>query len=172
MTKYSEQFKLEVVQQYVTGLAGYKSVANSHGLDFSMVKRWVSLYRLHGAAGLTKKSSHYDAQFRLSVLQHMWDKELSYRQVAAEFNIRSAASVGHWERCYHSGGIDALTPCSRGRPKKMPTPNDTKPSLPPDDADKTRDELVAEVNHLRMEVLRALVQSQQHPQTTTRKKRK
>lgn len=177
MTKYDERFKLEVVQQYLSGMAGYKVVAKRHGLAYSMVRKWVNLHRQHGAAGLAKKSSHYDADFRLSVLKRMWDGDLSYGQVAAEFNIRSAGSISQWERCYHCGGIDALIPRSRGKPNKMPTPDDTKPQLPPDGAERTRDELVAEVNHLRMEVaylkkLQALVQSQQQQRATARKKRK
>ena len=175
MTKYNEQFKLAVVQQYLSGTAGYKVLAKVHGLSYSMVKKWVDLHRQHGAAGLEKKSSHYDAKFRHAVLQHMWDGELSYGQVAAVFNIRSATSVSQWERCYHDGGIDALIPRSRGKPNKMPTAEDTKPQLPPDGAERTRDELVAEVNHLRMEVaylkkLQALVQSQQQQRVTARKK--
>lgn len=177
MTKYSEQFKLEVVQQYLSGTAGYKLVAELHGLSYSLLKKWVSLHRLHGVAGLAKKSSHYDAAFRLCVLQHMWDGELSYGQVAAVFNIRSPGSISQWERCYHSGGIDALIPRSRGKPNKMPSSHEPKPPLPPDGAERTRDELIAEVNHLRMEVaylkkLQALVQAQQQQRATARKKRK
>jgi transposase len=142
-----------------------------------MVRKWVSLHRQQGAAGLAKKFSHYDAEFRLSVLQHMWDGDLSYGQVAAVFNIRSSGCISQWERCYHSGGIDALIPRSRGKTNNMPTTEDTKPQLPPDGAERTRDELVAEVNHLRMEVaylkkLQALVQAQQQQRTTARKKRK
>lgn len=177
MTKYDDRFKLAVVQQYLSGTAGYSQVAKDHGLCYSILRKWVSLYRLHGSAGLAKKSSHYDAEFRLSVLQHMWDGELSYGQVAAVFNIRSPGSISQWERCYHSGGIDALIPRSRGKPNKMPPPQDIKPQLPPDGAERTRDELVAEVNHLRMEVaylkkLQALVQSQQQQRATARKKRR
>jgi transposase len=107
----------------------------------------------------------------------MWDDELSYGQVAALFNIRDAGCIGHWERCYHSGGPDALAPRKRGKPKKMPIPPDTKPESLPDATARTHDELVVEVNQLRMEVaylkkLRALVQAQKQPRTTTRKKRK
>lgn len=177
MTKYNEQFKCEVVEQYISGTKGYKLVAKLHGLSYSMLRKWVSLYRLHGAAGLAKKSSSYDAAFRLAVLQHRWNGALSYGRVAAVFNIRSPGSISDWERCYHSGGIDALIPRSRGKPSKMPLPQDIKPPLSPDGAQPTRDELVVEVNHLRMEVaylkkLQALVQSQQQQQATARKKRK
>ncbi len=177
MSKYNEQFKLAVVQEYLAGTAGYKLIANRHGLPRSTVSKWVGLHNLHGIAGLAKKFTHYNAEFRLSVLQHMWDCELSYNQVAVAFNIRSAGCIGQWERCYHSGGLDALAPRKRGKPKKMPIPPDTKPESLPDPTGRTHDELVAEVGQLRMEVaylkkLRALVQAQQQQKTATRKKRR
>lgn len=177
MAKYNEQFKLGIVQQYLSGTAGYKLVAQLHSIPYSTVRKWVNLHRAHGVEGLAKKFSHYSAEFRLSVLQRMWDDQLSYGQVAAVFNIRSAGCISHWERCYHSGGLDALAPRKRGKPKKMPIPQDTKPDSLPDAAARTHDELVVEVNQLRMEVaylkkLRALVQAQKQQRTTTRNKRK
>jgi transposase len=39
MTKYDEQFKVAVVQQYLAGTAGYKMLAKVHGLSYSMVKK-------------------------------------------------------------------------------------------------------------------------------------
>lgn len=177
MSKYNEQFKLSVVQRYLSGTSGYKTVSDLFGLPHSTVRKWVGFYRLHGAGGLSKKFAHYDAEFRLSVLQYMWDRELSYVQAATVFNIRSAGCIGQWERCYHSGGLDALAPRKRGKPKQMPTSQDTKPESLRDPAQSTHDELVVEVNQLRMEVaylkkLRALIQAQQQQRTTTRKKRK
>lgn len=178
MSKYSEQFKLTIVQQYLSGTAGSKQIAHEHNLPHSTVRRWVSLHRAHGTDGLAKKFSHYSAEFKLSVLQRMWDDDLSYGQVAATFNIRNPGCLSHWERCYHSGGLDALAPRKRGRPKKMPLlPNTEPPESLPDPAGRTHDELVAEVNHLRMEVaylkkLEALVQAQKQQRRTTRKKRK
>ncbi len=178
MAKYSEQFKLAVVQQYLAGTLGYKQVGDEHNLDHATVRRWVKLHEAHGADGLTKKFSHYSADFKLFVLQRMWDDDLSCLQVAAVFNIRNAGSISHWERCYHNGGLDALVPRKRGRPNKMPIspPTELSESLP-DPAERTHDELVAEVNHLRMEVaylkkLDALVRAQKQQRTTTRKKRK
>jgi transposase len=177
MSKYSAQFKLAVVEQYLAGALGFQSIGAQHGVPHSMVRKWVGLYRRHGTDGLRKKFTHYSAEFKLSVLQHMWDNELSYGETAAVFNIRHHAAVGVWERCYHEGGLDSLMPRSRGRPTKMPAAQDPDPSIPPDDAERTREQLVAEVNQLRMEVaylkkLRALVQSQQPQRAAARKKRK
>lgn len=178
MTKYDEQFRLKVVEQYLQGSSGFKAVGKMFGLNFKLVKRWVDRYQLHGLPGLSKKFSHYSAEFKLSVLQHMWGNELSRAKVSAQFDIRDPAAVGKWERCYHSGGLDALYPRVRGLPQKMP---DTEPpklqESPADDQHRTREQLVAEVNQLRMEVaylkkLRALVQAQQQSPTSVRKKRK
>jgi len=175
MSKYNEQFQLSVVQEYLAGTVGYTRLAKRHGLTDSTVKKWVGLYRIHGVAGLAKKFTHYSAEFRLSVLQHMWDCGLSHRQVAAVFNIRNAGCITQWVRCYQSDGLDALTPRNRGKPKKVPMPPD-KPESLADAEGRTHDELVAEVNQLRMEVaylkkLQALVQAQQQQRSTTPKKR-
>ena len=174
MSKYSEQFKLGIIQQYLSGSVGYKQIADKHNLHHSTVRLWIKLHAAHGIDGLAKKFSHYSAEFKLSVLQHMWAADLSCWQVAAVFNIRNRGIISHWERCYHSGGLEALIP----RKREMPLLPPTEPSESlPDSAECTHDELVAEVNQLRMEVaylkkLEALAQAQKRQSTTTRKKRK
>lgn len=174
MSKHDEHFKLKVVQEYLKGAAGSRALAKKYGCQMRSVEIWVSLYRAHGKKGLGKKYSSYSAEFKLSVLQHMWDNELSFGQTAAVFNIRNRAVVGVWERMYREGGFDGLTPRPRGRPKQMPAPT-IKPESSSDDEKRTRDELVAELNQLRMEnaylkKLQALVQARQ--QKTLPKKRK
>jgi transposase len=176
MTKYDEQFKHAAVKQYLSGHVACQEVARQNAIPPSVLRRWVNAFELHGSAALKKKFQHYDAQFRLSVLQHMWGNDLTYAQTAAVFDIRSQGCLALWERCYHSGGIDALMPRKRGKPKKMPESKPPELPLPTDDASRTRDELLAEVNYLRMEnaylkKLRALVQTQQQQRTTARKKR-
>jgi transposase len=82
--------------------------------------------------------------------------------------------VGQWDRSYHDGGLPALIPRTRGRPKKMPQNPNPKPP-PKDDQTRTREELLAEVEYLRMEnaylkKLDALIQAQKN--ATLRKPRK
>jgi len=177
MAKYSMQFKLDVIQQCLRGEAGAKTTARQYGIHHSMVEHWLSLYNVHGQAGLEKKFTHYPVERRLQVLEHMWANKLSYRKTAAVFNIRGGKCISLWERCYHSGGIDALKPRQRGKPKNMPTPQSPQPVTHVDDETRSREELLAEVNFLRMEnaylkKLKALVQQQQEQQTTVQKKHK
>jgi transposase len=154
MTKYSERFKLAVVQDYLSDSSdGYRAIARRHGLtSHAIVERWVAAYRLHGDVGLGKKSSKYTAEYKLSVLRYMWDNHLSINQTAADFDIRSYAMVGMWQRAYQAGGIEALAPKARGRRKPMTVPSKTKPNTAPDDDKRSREELLAEVNQLRMEL--------------------
>ncbi|WP_260690672.1 IS3 family transposase [Rhizobium leguminosarum] len=153
MSKYSLSFKQSVVEFYGDGERSYREVGLRFGLDHSMVRKWVASHAAHGVAGLCKKFSHYDAAFRLSVLERMWKDRLSRRQAAALFNIRNAGCLSVWERQYERGGIEALAPRRREKSRSMPEPPITDSGtdgLQSDEA-KSREELVAELAYLRME---------------------
>ncbi len=169
MSKYSEAFKRRVVEYFRDGERSYKAVAAEFGIDHSAVRKWIALHAAHGLAGLTKKFSHYDADFKLSVLRRMWDDRLSRRQTAAIFNLRNAGCLSDWERRYERGGIDALASRRKGRPRSMPEPPPKTPgsTVSQDDDAKSREELLAELNHLRMEnaYLKKLEALTKRPQT-------
>ena len=153
MSKYSTQFKLSVVQQYLTGEAGIKTITNQHGIEQAMFRRWVRSFRQHGESGLAPKYSHYNAAFKLSVLQYMWDNHHSLQETNAYFDLRSPTCLNQWSALYDAGGMAALEPAPKGR-KKSPMPiteNNTAP-LPVDDETRSREELIAEVKRLRLEV--------------------
>ena len=136
----------------MTGNIGFKTIGDLHGVGYSQVKRWVSLYQAHGKTGLTKKYTIYTPLQKLEVLQHMWVNELSYVQAAIRFNIRSANAIPTWERDFQSGGVSALASRPRGRPRKIPAPSPTEAQLPSKGDIRTREELIAEVKNLRMEI--------------------
>ncbi len=177
MGKYTVQVKLLAVQDYCSGNAGLRDVADRHDVDFSSLRQWIAAYQVHGAAALeAKKVQNYSTEFRLSVLKRMREEQLSYRQVAALFDIRKFNIIGEWERRYDEGGKNALSrqPNAPGSQKNMPKP--TSPAQPqsPDDESRTRDELIAELNQLRLEndylkKLDALVQKKRAAQQKKRK---
>ncbi len=154
MAKYSEAFKRKVVEEYRAGKAGYKALAKKYGLDHSMVRRWIHAFQSNGPAGLKRrKYQRYAAELKLTVLQRMWAENLSYRQAAAIFDIRSVAQIGLWERQYHSEGLKGLAPKPKGRKKKMQTTPVTKlADSPAQDDHRTREQLLTELEHLRAEV--------------------
>lgn len=150
-----------VVQQYLDGPDGFDKLAQRHGVASPLLRSWVERYRLHGQEGLSKRTwGHYSVEFKLSVLQHMWDNGLSYRQTAAIFNLPSANRVSDWER-RHNSGAEGLTLHNRG-PRKMKAPPITPP--PPDDSKRSNEDLMKELEYLRAEnaylkKLKALVES-------------
>ncbi len=51
MYKYSEQFKLAIVQRYFAGTVGYKQIAYAHPIPASTVKFWIKLHEAYGTDG-------------------------------------------------------------------------------------------------------------------------
>lgn len=175
MVKFSSEFKQEVVGSYLEGKRSALSIGREHGTDESMVRLWVKQYKKYGIEGLVRKRRSYDVEFKLSVLKHLWENQATYSATAMLFDIRRASCIGEWERGYRSGGIEALLLQTRKRPKAMPTkPTENAPVVPKEDENRSREELVKELNYLRMEnaylkKLEALVQKQAQPSHNKRK---
>jgi transposase len=71
MSKHSTQFKLEVVNDYLS-FGSYLRVAKLYGVHTTDVRKWVMAYRLHGPSSLYQRSyQQYTPQFKLLVLEHM-----------------------------------------------------------------------------------------------------
>lgn len=154
MSRHSVVLKRSIVDRYLSGEESYASAGAIDGVDAATVRKWVAAYRAHGDSGLCRKIDYYDAAFKLSVLERMWGEGLSYRQTAALFNIRNAGCLAGWEKRYHAGGTEALAPRRRGRPRSMPEPPEPPApgaSVASDDETRSRQELLAELNYLRME---------------------
>jgi transposase len=175
MAKYDEKFKRSVVQDYLAGGGGYRGLAAKYGVTHGQIRHWVGSYRQNGDEGLAKKFSHYSAEFKLRVLEHMWREELSFNQTIHLFDLRGGGGVvSAWQRKYHEGGITALAPKSRGRPKQMKSPEPLKPLDEKSTEAKTLQELQRENEYLRAEVaylkkLDALVRAKQQAAQTKRK---
>lgn len=174
MAKYDGQFKLSVVQRYLSGQhGGLRAVAAFYGLSHSQVRGWTQRYQQHGLSGLNKKRSVYDAAFKMKVLKHLWRDELSCQQVAQLYDIRCSAHVAQWQRQYDEGGVSALEPKPRGRPKTMATP-EQRPPVPPQSEDtRTLEQLRKENEYLRAEVayLKKLRALRQEKEQAAQKKR-
>lgn len=151
MTRYTEEFKLAVVEDYLGGRDGYREVSRRRGVDHGTLREWIGSYRRHGPGGLRKKYDSYSGEYKLLVLKHMWDNRLSYRETMAVFNISGRACLKGWEKAYRRGGVGALIPRRKGRPKSMSDPGKTEPPPSTNAEQPTREELLAELSRLRME---------------------
>jgi len=119
MSKYSYEFKLLVVQHYLQDIDSLTSTSKKFEVQASAVRKWVGLYRLHGAEALKKKpNAKYSPAFKCSVIEHMRQHMWSINQTAAHFNIPAISSVSVWEKLYDHGKIEVPS-VRRGRPKTM-----------------------------------------------------
>ncbi|WP_102033283.1 IS3 family transposase [Candidatus Glomeribacter gigasporarum] len=153
MGKYTEQTKLTATEDYCGGHSSLKTVARRHSVDISSLRKWVAVYKMHGATALkTKEKKCHSVEFKLSVLKRVRDEGLSLRQAAALFDIPRFDMIGHWERQYREGGLDALSWGSHSchnRMKKNQSPEATFQSSKNDA--RSREELLEELNFFRME---------------------
>lgn len=161
--KYSNEFKLAIVLEYLEGKnGGFDALSAKYGVDRSQLRGWVHLYKNNGIEGLTKVTRTYDGATKIRIVEYMQTNSLSVRQTAALFGIPSSPTIAKWERIYYEEGKEALLEERRGR-KRMSTnkPKEIKKKNVNEDED-----LLAEVQRLRMEneylkKLNALIQERE-----------
>lgn len=161
MSKYSEEFKLKVINYYLDNHYGWEYVAKQFDIPaWTTVRKWVRKYEEHGCKGLVKnQKTSYSGKFKQNVVEYMHNNHLSATMTATKFNLANEVTVLRWEHIYYEKGPQALYQSKRGRPRKM---NNSKPEKKKLNKD-VEEDLIAEVQHLRMEneylkKLNALVQ--------------
>lgn len=56
MTKYSFEFKLKIVQAYLSSEGGYRYLSKKYGIgSASQVVKWIKIYEHFGEGGLFRK---------------------------------------------------------------------------------------------------------------------
>lgn len=164
MKKYSDDKRVAAARDYCSGTLGYKEVARRHGVNVSSLRLWAAAYKVHGAEGVTsRRRRFYTAQFKLSVLQRIRKERLSLRRASALFGVRNRDMILLWQRAYDMGGAAALHPHPGNRLFVM---NEQARDKDTDDSKRTRQELLDELQQLRMEnvylkKLKALAQAEE-----------
>ena len=100
MAKYSQEFKLEVVQFYLMNLGGQQVTAKHFNIDHSTVRKWVIAYQMDGDKGLCiqKKKTKYSFEFKYRVVKSMVEDGLSSREAAKEYKLRESRLPVIWLR--------------------------------------------------------------------------
>ena len=148
MAKYSKEFKLKVVLEYLEGRMGYLLLARKHEIrSRALIQRWVRIYNALGEDGLKtiEKKQSYPVQFKLDVLNFMKQTGASYLETAIHFKITTPTLIAYWNS---NLGIE-------GRKEKRENPSmpkKTKKILTEQDQTLTREQLEQEVEALRLEV--------------------
>lgn len=128
MSKYSEEFKLQVVRDYLNGSLGYTLIARKYDIsDKSIVRRWVRAYKEWGESGLAlkKKKQFYSVQFKLNVLHFMKQTGASYQETAIRFKLNNPGLIANWNSKFLKEGVEGLQEKTKGRPSMSRKPKST-----------------------------------------------
>lgn len=120
MVKYSTQFKIKVVQEYLLGNTSYNILCKKYGIsDPIVIREWIELAKSHGFAFLKVKHTkqNYSINFKLKVITYYCTHDVGFNKVAAHFNLNHS-QVYSWYRIYQKEGIVGLWPKPKGRPRK------------------------------------------------------
>ena len=159
MSKYSNEFKMKVIEYCINQNHGYMDTEKHFGVNHEVLRGWVKKYQLYGPEGIVKQQlSSYTGDFKVYVEEYMHNNHLSLAETAFQFRLGNHSIVSKWERIYYEEGPQALYRERRGRNKNMNSkPRKKKLSK------EVEEDLIAENQRLRMEnaylkKLNALVQ--------------
>ena len=129
MAKYSEEFKIKVVNEYLEGYLGYLLLAKKYNLSSrSMLERWVKAYQAFGLDGLRRKRTKevFPVQFKYDVLHFMKSTGASYQETAIHFQMNNPSVIANWYRVFNKLGIEGLKDKVKGRPSMSKKPINKK----------------------------------------------
>ncbi|WP_404431800.1 helix-turn-helix domain-containing protein [Sutcliffiella horikoshii] len=156
MAKYSVEFKLMVVKEYLDGPLGMKLLARKHGIkSHKQVLGWINVYKHQDAAGLSRKKKNeiYSVQFKLDVLSFMKRTGASQTETALHFGLTNPPMIASWKKKFLEGGAEALDK-PRGRASMSDKAKNIKKNIKSIQKDKmTREQSLERENELlRLEV--------------------
>ena len=99
---------------------GYRLTARRLGVSAETVREWQKMYRVIGRDGLVAmgaKRASYDYETKVGAARAVVDGGMSKPEAMVRFGIVSATPLKQWCRLYREGGVQALKPKPKGRPK-------------------------------------------------------
>ena len=122
MAKYSPEFKLNIVNEYLQGNLGYDSLAKKYGIPHrKQIWTWVWKYKHSGKNGLNPQENQgYTGEFKLNVLNYMKTTGASYSQTAIHFGLSEIGTIANWKADFLKDGVGAFFK-SKGRPQNPMT---------------------------------------------------
>lgn len=154
MAKYSFEFKLKIVQEYLEGKGGTPYLSKKHGVKSeTQLRGWINAYREFGEEGLLRKRQNqsYSVQFKMDAIELYQTTELSYREVTNYLGINNPSVVANWMRTFRAEGMEGLSK-TKGRPPILTKKKEEKKTKKetPEERDRIK-ELEKQVRSLQIE---------------------
>ena len=102
--KYSKEFKLAVVQDYLSGKGSIASLAEKNGVGKKSLSDWVRQYSEHGAEAFTPQSGYrsYSQEFKLKCVKAVMSGEGSVDDIVVKYRISSRSVLNKWISKYNA----------------------------------------------------------------------
>ena len=104
MAKYSEEFKIKLVTEYLNGNIAYKPLASKYNMPSETpLINWVRAYKTQGIEGLKRRKTNevYSVQFKLN----------------------NPSLINRWMKGFNEQGVEGLKPKLKGRPSMSKKPS-------------------------------------------------
>jgi transposase-like protein len=124
MTKYSKEEKVAAIKAVEAG-ASIAEAARQYQISRSELGRVVKSYNEHGEKGLSSHTYGWTAAQKISVLEYMHEKQLSFTETGILLGIRES-TIWQWERRYVENGIEGLEDKKTGRKPRVRKPKPAK----------------------------------------------
>ena len=125
MSKYSYEFKKNVVMSYLNGEGDYTYLANFYSIPSkTRIREWVAAYQKFGDEGLfrSRQQAKYSFEKKLSVVESYLSSEISYQDLALQEGITNPCMIVNWVNRFRAAGPEALRPRKKGRKKTVDKP--------------------------------------------------
>ena len=131
MAKYSDEFKLQVVKEYLTGKIGLKRLAKKYSISSNTaIRTWVAAYKAYGNNGIKRKRN----------------KEV----YPVQFKMNNPRLIAKWNQKFLKEGIEGLQEKAKGCPSMS---KKTKATPTKQEKEMSREEQLERENELlRLEV--------------------
>ena len=118
--KLTEEDKKRIIELRKQGL-GYGTIAKRFKITHSTIRKILYAYELHEGIKHPFKNRKYSAEFKLEIINRVFQGE-SKTRLAAEYNLPGAGTIVLWMKKYEElgyNGLEGKQGRPRGRPKIM-----------------------------------------------------
>ena len=112
--KYSYEEKEKILQEYQTGVHGFRELCRIYGMGQSALKDWIRLYETFGMEGLRTGSTttYYSKETKKAAVQDYLTHKLPVKEILEKYHIRSGTQLRHWIKKYN--GHEELKASGKG----------------------------------------------------------
>lgn len=103
--KVTPEERTEAAKACVEGRMSAGEAARRLDVDESQVREWVFRYKAHGAEAFREQERNmvYSSELKAQAVREYVKGNLSQREIAAKFGLRSTSQIRDWIKVYNSG---------------------------------------------------------------------